>query len=136
MKRMIYLALAALLIAGLAVPLAWGQEDTYFIKSDDLGGHDRPLVMFGHAKHVEWVEEACISCHHDYNKNMGLSDSEGAACSECHGAEATEDNQIDLVSAYHRRCKNCHQNVFGKGKKNAPIMCGQCHNRDNKPPEE
>jgi hypothetical protein len=136
MKPISYLILAGLLLAAFTVPLAWGQDDTYFINSEALGTHERPLVKFDHKQHSEWLEDACVSCHHDYNENLGMSDSDGAACADCHEAEPTEDNRVDLLTAYHKRCKDCHQSLFDKGKTAAPIMCGQCHNLNNKPPEE
>jgi hypothetical protein len=136
MKRIALMTGLALLIAlAFTAPIALGQEDVYFINSEDLGQHERPLVRFDHAKHMEWTNEACITCHHDYNENMGMSDSDGAACTECHGAEPSEDNRVDLMTAYHTNCKGCHQNLFKKGKSSIPLMCGQCHKRGVEPEE-
>ena len=66
------------MLAGLTVSMAWSQEDVYLLNTQELGEHTRPLVLFEHQKHVEKMNEACISCHHDYNENLGMSDSEGA----------------------------------------------------------
>ena len=135
MKKLLYIALAAALLAGLAVPLAWSQEDLYMLNTEELGEHSRPLVKFDHKLHVEKMEEACITCHHDYNASLGMSDSDGARCADCHTPQASADNRILLEDAYHLRCKDCHRSLFDKGNKAIPIMCGQCHKRGVKAPE-
>jgi hypothetical protein len=136
MKNLLYIALALALLTGLTVSMAWSQEDVYLLNTEELGDHTRPFVRFNHALHVEKMEDACIGCHHDYNENLGISDSDGARCADCHTPEATEDNRINLEDAYHIRCKDCHQSLFDKGNVGIPIMCGQCHKRGVEAPAE
>ena len=136
MKKLLYIALAVALLAGLTVSMAWSQEDVYLLNTQELGEHTRPLVLFEHQKHVEKMNEACISCHHDYNENLGMSQSDGARCADCHTLEASAENRIKLEDAYHARCKNCHESLFDKGNKTIPIMCGQCHKRGVKAPAQ
>ncbi len=89
----------------------------------------RPGAVFSHDEHNEaaGLEEDCSVCHHvveDVHAVEGES-SEDSACIDCHDLQATEDNAVSLMNAYHRRCRDCHFDA-GKG----PVMCGQCHKKN------
>jgi hypothetical protein len=88
----------------------------------------RPPVVFQHDEHNELAQiEDCSECHHVYEDGKKLEDesSEDQSCSECH-AENASGRQPGLRKAFHLNCKGCHlENNKG------PIMCGQCHVRQN-----
>ncbi|MBW2078138.1 MAG: cytochrome c3 family protein [Deltaproteobacteria bacterium] len=109
------------------VSLGFSQEDLMVLNHQQIGPHQRPLVRFSHARHLEAID--CSRCHHDndqYGANMG---GEGQACSECHGMNKA--NPVPLTRAFHLQCKGCHLDLIRKGGISAPVMCGQCHKKES-----
>jgi hypothetical protein len=118
-----YLLPFALIV--LAASLGFSQEDIIVLNHQQIGPHQRPLVRFSHAKHLDAID--CSRCHHDYDQFGANIGGEGRACSECHGANKA--NIIPLTRAFHLQCKNCHLDLISKGRTSGPIMCGQCHKK-------
>jgi hypothetical protein len=123
-KYALYLALAAALVvmAGLT---AFSQEDMTFVDNSDFNDPQRPSAIFEHDIHNEnaGIEE-CNTCHHVYDDNGQLDESdssEGSRCSECHELK-DQGRQPGLAKAFHRNCKGCHEE-----RKQGPVMCGECH---------
>lgn len=87
---------------------------------------DKPASDFDHDFHYNDLELECNECHHVYENGALVQDknSEDKRCSECHLLEATEEQKIPLMEAFHLKCKGCHED-----KKEGPIMCGDCHKR-------
>ncbi|MBW2408172.1 MAG: cytochrome c3 family protein, partial [Deltaproteobacteria bacterium] len=106
----------------------FSQEDMEIIDAVGFALKHRPPVVFQHDEHNELAQiEDCSECHHVYEDGKKLEDesSEDQSCSECH-AENASGRQPGLRKAFHLNCKGCHlENNKG------PIMCGQCHVRQN-----
>ena len=125
MKRTFRLGcLAAALAAFMLVAFSgFAQED---IKKVDDGGFrqlSRPAVPFDHDEHNARAGiEDCSICHHFYKngKKVKGASSEGTQCSKCHLAKGND--SMDLIKAYHDKCKGCHME-----KKMGPITCAECH---------
>ena len=125
--KTIKLAAALLCALVLLAGAAYSQDEVMVIKSEILGPHQRPLVVFSHGTHSANIE--CQTCHHDFDQYFNLKSSEGLLCSECHKAGATPENAVPLVMAMHKQCKHCHLRHTAKSKQASPIMCGDCHVR-------
>jgi hypothetical protein len=119
--------LATALLILLALSSAYSQEDVMVLNTEELGLHQRPLVHFKHAKHTEIID--CSRSHHDFDRFGNNLDGEGQKCSACHRVEATAENGVSLVNAFHVQCKSCHEAFRSRGEKSGPVMCGQCHVR-------
>lgn len=115
----------ALVLVVVAVSVGFSQEDTVVLNHQQIGSHQRPLVRFSHAKHLEAID--CSRCHHDYDQYGANIGGEGQACSECHGVNKV--NPVPLTRAFHLQCKSCHFDLISKRKSSGPIMCGQCHKK-------
>jgi predicted CXXCH cytochrome family protein len=123
MKQVIWMIVFGLLIA----PCAYSQEDIIELNSEELGIHQRPLIVFKHAKHADMM--ACARCHHDYDKfGFNKNSDEGQRCAECHTPIAGK-NPISLVKAFHLQCKGCHEKMAFAHRFNPPRTCGKCHTR-------
>ncbi len=120
-----------LLLAGLLPLAVQAQEEIMTLNTQELGTHQRPLVIFKHQAHADQID--CARCHHDYDEFGVNQNSDGQRCIECHPVNG-EENPIDLVSAFHRQCKNCHQKLNLRARNTAkPEMCGQCHRQQPVP---
>jgi len=122
-KRMgvLGLVLAACVFTALSVG---SQEDITTVNDSAFDRRMRPPVPFVHDEHNEIAGiEDCAVCHHVYEdgKRVEGESSEGSECSECH-APNPGGFPMDLVKAYHLRCKGCHQE-----RKAGPVMCAECH---------
>ncbi|HBZ54109.1 MAG TPA: acidic cytochrome c TcmA, partial [Syntrophobacteraceae bacterium] len=53
----------------------------------------------------------------------------GQSCAECHGKAPTATNPTPILTAYHGKCKGCHERMEVHGKKSGPVMCGSCHTK-------
>jgi len=118
-----YLLACALIV--FAASLGFSQEDLMVLNHQQLGFHQRPLVRFSHARHMDAID--CSRCHHDYDQYGANIGGEGQACSECHGVNKA--NPVPLTRAFHVQCKGCHLELIRKDRTSGPIMCGQCHQR-------
>lgn len=126
MKRLLP-CLTLFLACALCAGLAMAQDDLMILNSKSLGAHERPLVVFTHARHSLNIE--CATCHHDYDSHFNLKSSEGALCSDCHKAVPDAKNKVSLTNAFHRQCQDCHHKAALKGNTKGPVMCGDCHVR-------
>ncbi|HAA02829.1 MAG TPA: hypothetical protein DCE18_05615 [Syntrophobacteraceae bacterium] len=127
--RILFIAMALVV---LSVSLALSQEDIKSIKNDALPTHQRAPALFPHAKHAKII--FCNQCHHDYdqygnNKVKDEGDVTGQSCAECHGKAPTATNPTPILTAYHGKCKGCHERMEVHGKKSGPVMCGSCHTK-------
>ena len=117
-----------LMVTALLIPFfsVNAQEEIITLNTEELGTHQRPLVNFTHQQHADQID--CARCHHDYDQfGANQGGDEGQRCSECHTPEKG-DNPINLVNAFHRQCKDCHQKLNrAAGNTERPEMCGQCH---------
>ncbi len=109
--------------------LAFSQEPIIVLKHKEISPHQRPLVTFKHDVH-ERIE--CIGCHHDYDEygnNRGGED-KAQSCTNCHGNPSISNKRVlPLTEAFHAQCKKCHESMIEARKKSGPIMCGDCHVR-------
>ncbi len=114
-------------LAFIAVPI-YAQEEVMTLNSPELGVHKRSPVRFAHEEHAENI--GCNACHHDYDiYGVNSNEDEEQRCAECHTKKAGT-NPIPLMRAFHLQCKNCHQNLVDKGQASGPLMCGQCHRKE------
>ncbi|MCP4347264.1 MAG: cytochrome c3 family protein [Desulfobacterales bacterium] len=114
-----------------ALPV-FSQDDVIVMNNEELGVHQRPLVSFPHEQHTKDID--CSRCHHDYDIFGVNTDAEGRKCSECHTRESAASNIAPLAKAVHLQCKGCHFKMKKQGKKEVPLMCGQCHIRKAEKP--
>ncbi|MEJ2041381.1 MAG: cytochrome c3 family protein [Desulfosarcinaceae bacterium] len=125
MKRSIMLLSAMLLGVTLLLVPAYSQEDIETLDNSMFKNPRRAAVPFSHDEHNEKADiEDCTVCHHlfdEHGKKIEDESSEDQSCSDCHTSEAVG-NRPDLMSAFHRRCKDCHLE-----RHSGPITCGQCH---------
>ena len=122
-----------LVIVGILVaPLSWSQEEKLQegimdLKSREFGQHQRPMVRFDHYLHETIIR--CRVCHHDFyvfsNRNAG----KGSKCASCHKQEVKKDIPVALLTAFHQRCKGCHENYIKWDRTSGPVMCGICHKK-------
>jgi hypothetical protein len=125
MKIQPLLAAGAVVLALVALTAisGFGQGDLYFVRDSAFGVRTRPAVPFAHDEHNANAQlDDCTLCHHviiDGVKSE-FESSENMECSECHMAGGN--NRMDLMNAYHRNCKGCHEE-----EKAGPVTCGECH---------
>ena len=116
------------MVSIIAVFSASSQEEVKFVKDSAFTSRMRPPVPFIHDQHNETAQiEDCGVCHHVYQdgKQVDGETSEGTLCSECHTLQKG-DNPMSLVRVYHLQCKGCHIE-----KKAGPVLCGECHRKEN-----
>jgi hypothetical protein len=119
-------AAATCLCLFLSVLPAVSQDEFSVFPQDLFPDFERPLSRFPHEEHMVYdAIEDCWVCHHVYRDGELVEGetSEGVPCGECHRLEA--DDGVDRLSAYHQRCKGCHEDIS-----RGPITCGECHVRD------
>jgi hypothetical protein len=101
------------------------QDEMLRVRDNAFENHQRPSVAFEHDRHNEISEiEECSVCHHVYTDDNELIEdesSEDMECSSCHTVE-NKRGRLDLIRAFHLRCKGCHQER-GRG----PVICNDCH---------
>lgn len=116
------MGVAAALVALTAIS-GFSQGDIFFVRDSAFGVRMRPAVPFAHDEHNANAEiDDCTLCHHvivDGEKSE-FESSEDRECSACHMAGGND--RMDLMNAYHRNCKGCHEE-----KKEGPVTCGECH---------
>jgi hypothetical protein len=124
--------LISLMVAALFLSFGhvlWAQPDTITLQSSSFPKRERPPVLFPHHRHMEG-DLSCKECHHRYEQGKNVLD-EGELeagkprirCQECHGPKA----RLDLQTAFHKQCLDCHRTNRKEGKKTGPIFCGACH---------
>ena len=120
---MLFSLLIALLVV--AVPV-FSDDNANRLEDPAFETQHRPGSLFDHDIHMEMNDGDCSACHHVYENGQKSADetSEGEACSDCHQLKDTPENRVDLLSAYHHLCKECHVE-----QKQGPIACGECHRR-------
>ncbi len=125
MKKVCIFIMAAVVVSGLVLTVAYSQEDIEFVDNSFFTDPQRPSSVFVHDEHNEMAGiERCNICHHMYDDEGNLLEyesSEGYYCADCHGEN---DWKMPLMKAYHVRCKGCHEEQ-GAG----PVMCGECHQK-------
>lgn len=127
MRKRYVLFWLALFILGVCFAAAYSQEDMTLVKNDSFANPQRTPALFKHDEHNETAGiEACNECHHVYENGVKVADesSEDRGCSDCHDVAASGATP-SLLRAFHTNCKGCHES----GKK-GPIMCGECHARE------
>lgn len=91
----------------------------------------RSAVNFPHDLHFQ---QDCQACHHDWD---GESEIEGCMTSGCHDQfepdEGTRDindpdNVLYYLTAYHKTCYKCHQEMSSANNDGPPTKCDGCHN--------
>ena len=113
-------ALAAVILAAFC---GFAQEDIKKVDDSGFRHLTRSAVPFDHDEHnAKAGIEDCSICHHLYKngKKVKAGSSEDMLCSECHLAKGRD--SMDLIKAYHDRCKGCHME-----KKTGPVTCAECH---------
>ena len=114
---------AILMVWALGVVAAFAQEDITTVEDSIFEDRIRPRAVFYHEDHNDAAELDCYVCHHVYEDGELLEDetSEDYECSECH-AGTNDSRNLDVVAAYHNRCKGCHEE-----EENGPVVCSECH---------
>ena len=113
--------IAVLMLIGGAT---FAQEEITAVEDSAFGDHTRrPRVVFQHDAHNEAAAFEYAACHHIYEDGQLLEDEapEDRECSKCH-ADTDDPQHLDLVTAYHNRCKGCHEE-----EKKGPVICSECH---------
>lgn len=88
-------------------------------------GMDKSL----HYRHTKAQAGKCEACHHEFDaktKKLFYTKGQEATCRYCH-REKTEENRIDMRSAAHLDCINCHRLTLAKQKTAGPVKCSGCH---------
>lgn len=130
MKKLLLIALAALMTLGLALT-ASSQEDEMTLAPAELAPLERPPVEFNHDSHAGDLQ--CVRCHHDFDEFMNNQvEEDGASCSDCHSRQANADNPVSLRTAFHKSCKGCHEDLIARNRPSGPVTCGMCHKRAQK----
>lgn len=121
-------ALTALVFAAvclLAAGLVYAQDEMTHVNDPAFSRPTRPLPLFPHDLHNEQAGiDDCAACHHVYEDGVlaeGES-SEDMNCSECH---VKGKNTRPLRTAFHDRCKGCHEQ-----EKKGPVQCAECHRKN------
>jgi hypothetical protein len=126
-RRYAFAAAAALLVVFLALLPALSQDQDSVFQPDLFPNPQRPVSQFDHEAHMDYESsEDCFVCHHIYDDDGILLEgesSDGMPCADCHKLDRKY-GEIDLLRAYHGRCKGCHEE-----QKAGPIACGECHVR-------
>jgi len=104
-----------------------GVSDAYIYTNLSRGN-----VKFPHEQHYRWGI-GCLSCHHRYKSGINILDinelkpgTTGLACAICH------EPGMELESAYHRMCIDCHEKMLKESSSTGPVMCGHCHTAKEK----
>jgi hypothetical protein len=121
MKKIIPALLAMVLVGVFMLP-AFGQEDIVSIKDPAFTDAKRPAAVFHHDAHNEKAGIFdCTPCHHEgIEDGQFIEGDPENKCSDCHSVEKGDGTPLKL--AYHKMCIECH-----KEKKAGPVACGQCH---------
>lgn len=73
----------------------------------------------------------CGGCHHNTPKS-DLTENKAPLCRSCHYTGTPALDKTGLISAYHRGCLGCHEEMnLDKGRK-----CSECHKESDKKPKE
>lgn len=116
-----------LVLIGLLLGSAGGQEDMTEVDTAAFARPQRPAVRFEHEQHNEDAGLfECNRCHHVYDEQGRLLEDESSEdmyCSDCHGARPSG-RRPSLTAAFHLNCKGCHLQ-----ERRGPVMCGECHVR-------
>ncbi len=105
--------------------------------------HNKAIVQFTHAGHVDDYGSGCGDCHHNEDGEP-LTDlvkgDEVMSCFECHdqpgeapkgrdAPELTESERLQYhAEALHDNCTNCHKEFnTANNTKSAPTSCSKCH---------
>ncbi len=126
MIKKMWLLFTGLLIV--CVGTVFSQTNMKVVQDEAFKDPQRPPAVFVHDEHNMKAEiYDCSVCHHVYQNGTKVPNamSVGKGCSDCHKIDASDDNPVELMDAYHRQCMGCHQDK-GKG----PLMCGECHVKD------
>ncbi len=129
MRLIIFLICVLLTPPAFILPSVYAQEDMILIDNTVFQKSVRPQVEFPHDTHNDKAEiEDCNTCHHVYVQNVLVENesSEDQRCSECHLSEKNGNAPV-LMKAFHMNCKKCHL-----ARKAGPIMCGECHKRNER----
>jgi hypothetical protein len=82
-----------------------------------------------HYRHTKAQANKCEACHHEFDaktKKLFYAKGQEATCRYCHRGQ-TEENRIDMRSAAHLDCVNCHRQALAQQKKAGPSKCSGCH---------
>lgn len=130
MKNCFRLFLSIIIIA-VMMPIgiaAVGREritkDISVVEDSAFQGHTRrPRVAFRHDAHNEAAAFEYDLCHHVYEDGRLVEGKtpEDRWCSGCHAGQE-DPRHLNLVAAYHNRCKGCHEE-----EKKGPVTCSECH---------
>jgi len=129
----------AFLMAAFVGTLSWAQKtksgdvpDVYKLEDSLFGKHKRPPVMFTHLKHSVDHKLKCEECHHVYKdgKNTFKEGDKVQKCHDCHKSPLKNEGKIlSLQNAFHKNCKDCHNELQKSGNKKAPTKCAECHKK-------
>ena len=129
MKRLVYVAIAAVALAlliGPALANAQTPPTTVVLKGNPMGG-----VKFDHAKHQKLAADKCETCHHA-SKAEKPRKAKQEKCQTCHTKEATAPMKTTAKLAFHDgmakkgTCVDCHV-----AQKKGPAKCTDCHKKEN-----
>ena len=129
LKRL-HLIMALAFVGVLCTSPVWsqeqeGQEGIMDLKSKGFSQHYQPSVKFDHYLHETLLR--CRVCHHDFNVLSNRNFGKGSKCASCHKEKLKKDIPVPLLTAYHKKCRGCHENYLKWGRRSGPVMCGICH---------
>lgn len=105
--------------------------DVVMIDHKEFKVRKKGPVKLNHKKHSEEYGIDCTNCHHDYRngENVWTETDPVKSCVECHDPEKGQGDVPKLQNAYHRNCRDCHQELIKQGKsETAPSKkCNDCH---------
>ncbi len=103
--------------------------DEIIIENQGYAEDKKKPVQFSHKKHAEEYGIACDSCHHVYEEgeNIWKQGDPVRKCAVCHNPVADQDGVIKLQSAFHKKCRGCHEEVDREGKEAPYKKCTACH---------
>lgn len=103
--------------------------DVIVIENQGYSTNKKGPVKFSHMKHNKEYNVSCIQCHHVY-KNGGNIWKEGdpvEKCIACHDPVEERDKAMKLQNAFHKNCKDCHNEATKEGKEAPSTKCAGCH---------
>ena len=79
-------------------------------------------VPFPHVHHIDFGF-SCDECHHNHTQGDKVQ-----RCKSCHSPTGTDPERYKLQNAYHKNCKDCHEERYKAGLPAGPFKkCNECH---------
>jgi hypothetical protein len=107
------------------------QEMTELITIENEGypSKKKGPVKFTHTKHNKDYGVTCDQCHHLYKdgQNQWKEGDHVDKCIFCHSPIDDKDKAIRLQNAFHKNCRECHNEMNKSGRGAPSVKCSDCH---------